>query len=340
MKIISREFLPISTVSVHAATIAYFKDHFIYAWFGGSREGAQDVAIYLYNLNNDKKTIIIGGNDSIPRWNPILMPIKDKLYLFTKAGLFCDRWQTFVHDITNWSNNITNKEIMNTANVLPAGLNGPVKTRPIIIDDNIYCGGSVETIYDWSSYIECYKYINGKISYNWRSNPLFLKDKQTYQDFNGVTRLSLGVIQPSLWLDKNNKMKCLMRSSRNLGKIYYSKKLELDYPYENVWDTPIPTNLPNPNSGIDTIYINEKLYIIYNPSEINRFPLIISQIDQVDDTGEFIVKDALIIKDEVVEKNPFISQELSYPYVTGHEGKIHLVYTYGRTCIENVVIEV
>jgi predicted neuraminidase len=207
MRIISREFLPTTTPSVHAATMAFFKGHPVYAWFAGSREGAADVAIHLYNLNNDKKIIIIGGNDGIPRWNPVLMPINDKLFLFTKAGLFCDRWTTYIHNITTWPNDITNKEIVNTANMLPAGLNGPVKTRPIIKANTIWCGSSTETIYDWTSWIEQYRYDGRNFAYEGRSNPLFLKDKKIYQDFNGVTRSSLGVIQPSLWIDKNDKMK-------------------------------------------------------------------------------------------------------------------------------------
>lgn len=339
MKILSREFLSTTTPSVHAATMAFFKDHPVYAWFGGSREGAPDVAIYLNNLNGDNKTIIIGGNDSIPRWNPILMSIGDKLFLFIKAGLFCDRWQTFVYDITNWTSNITNREIAASANMLPAGLNGPTKTKPIIVDDNIYCGSSVETIYDWSSYEEVYRYHNKSFSFIGRSNPLFLKNKQTYQDFNGVTRSSLGVIQPSIWVDQNHNRHCFMRASRNLGRIYYSKYSWLSGELSFVWDNPRPTNLPNPNSGIDTVYMDDRLYLVYNPSETNRNPLVISQINQVGETSEFGIEDTLIIKDEVVEKNPFISPELSYPYMVGQDGKLHLVYTYGRIKIEHVIIE-
>ena len=341
MRILSREFLPTATPSVHAATMAFFNGYPVYAWFGGSREGAQDVAIYLNNLNGSNKTIIIGGNDSIPRWNPILMPIKDKLFLFIKSGIFCDRWSTSIYDITNWTSDIINKEIRSYENILPAGLNGPVKTKPIIVDDMIYCGSSVETIYDWSSYEEVYKYNGKSFSFVNRSNPLFIKEKPIYQDFNGVTRASLGVIQPSIWIDKDGRRNCFMRSSRPLGKIYYSKHSELAAPYDNVWDTPIPTNLPNPNSGIDTIYIDEKLYVIYNPSETNRFPLVISQIDQVGNTSEFEIKNTLEIKDEVVEKSPFISPELSYPYCCKDEkGNINCVYTYGRTKIEHVVVEI
>jgi predicted neuraminidase len=341
MKILERRFLPIKTKTVHAASIEFFNDHPVFSWFGGTREGNGDVRIFIYNLNDDGETITIGSEDNVPRWNPVLFAFNNKLLLFEKAGMFCDRWNSYIHDITNWTSDITNKEILNTATILPAGLNGPVKTSPLIVDNNIYCGSSVETACDWSSYIESYKYNNGHFSYSGRSNPLFLKNKQVYQDFNGITRTSLGVIQPTLWLDKNNKMKCLMRSSRNLGKIYYSKKLELNNPYENIWTDPIPTNLPNPNSGIDTIYIGDKLYIVYNPSETNRYPLVVSRVEQVGDTNEFIVKDTLMIKDEVVEKSPFISQELSYPYCCiGENGNINCVYTYGRVCIEHVVISV
>lgn len=339
MKILSREFLPVTTPSVHAATMAFFKGHPVFSWFGGSREGAPDVAIYLNNLNGDGKTIVIGGNDSIPRWNPILMPVGEKLFLFTKSGLFCDRWQTFVHDITSWDNSITNKEIRETYKLLPAGLNGPTKTKPIIIDDSIYCGSSVETIYDWTSYIESYKYINNSFVYSSRSNPLFLKDKHVYQDFNGVTRSSLGVIQPSIWVDENREMHCFMRSSRDLGKIYYSKHSNISSPYEDVWDTPIATNIPNPNSGVDTVYVNGKLYLVYNPSETERAPLVISQIDHAKNIGEFELRESIKVRNEVVEKSPFISPELSYPYMVEQDGKLHLVYTYGRFKIEYIVAE-
>lgn len=337
MEIIEREFLPSKTRSVHAATIEFFNDHPVFSWFGGSREGMGDVSIYLYNLHGKKDMLVIGDNDIIPRWNPILTKVKSSLFLFTKAGMFCDRWNTFIHDITNWTEGITNKEISGTATVLPAGLNGPVKTKPIIIDDVMYCGSSVETMYDWSSYIEAYDVCYEDFSFLGRSNPIFVSEKKIFLD-QGVTKKTLGIIQPSLWYDaKKNKMKAFFRSSKGLGWIYYSETNDEDY---MLWSEPKPTNLQNPNSGMDVVCHNGDLYLAYNPSDEFRYPLVVSKIvqDEVDKTV-FITIETLEIRDNVSENNPFITQELSYPNMVERNGMLHLLYTYGRCKIEYIKIK-
>lgn len=340
MKIIDRKFLPVTTRSAHAATIAFFKDHPVFAWFGGSREGAFDVAIYLNNLKGDGETISIGDDDQMPRWNPILFPLKNKLFLFEKAGVFCDRWQTFIHDITDWDNGITKKEIKGTMSVLPSGLNGPVKTKPLHIEekDLILCGSSVETFYDWTSYIEEYEVKGRHFSFKERSKPLHIKEKHDFTHTNGVTTKTLGVIQPSLWMEKDRSIKAFFRSSHGLGKIYISTATISEDGKSYQWTTPKPTNFDNPNSGIDTIYFNDNLYLVYNPYKNTRQPLVISKIKQNGCT-QFEEEDSLIIRNEVTEDFPFITQELSYPYIVEHKGLLHLVYTYGRKTIEYVVIE-
>jgi predicted neuraminidase len=340
MEIIDRYFLPTKTRSVHAASMAFYKDHPIFSWFGGTKEGAGDVSIYLYNLNGEKDTITIGDNDIIPRWNPVLVNVKEKLFLFTKSGMFCDRWQTFVHNISNWTVGITNKEIVATASCLPAGLNGPVKTKPIIIRDVMYCGSSVETMYDWASYIESYDIAYSDLSYLGRSNPMSLSEKKTYIDHGGVTKKTLGIIQPTLWYDeKNDKMKAFFRSSKGLGWIYYSETHDEDY---MLWsDEPEPTNLQNPNSGIDIVCCKNELYLAHNPSDKFRYPLVVSKIVQDEkDKTIFNTIDTLEIRDNVSENNPFITQELSYPYMVERDGMLHLLYTYGRAMIEYVVVKI
>jgi predicted neuraminidase len=342
MEVLERRFLPSTTNSVHAASIAFFRDHPVFSWFGGTKEGMSDVAIYVYNLNNNGTTIVIGDKDVIPRWNPILVSIKDNLILFEKSGMFCDRWQTFVHDISNWSDDITKKEIEESKIVLPAGLNGPVKSCPIVIDDELVCGSSVETMYDWSSYIETYKipYVQtNNLRFVYRSNPLHVPSKHAYQDpFSGKSCRSLGIIQPTLWRT-GSVLHAFMRSSRGLGKIYYARG---DVGF-NAWDNAIPTNLDNPNSAVDVAYFNDRLFLVHNPDTLHRNPLVLSEIGMMQaKNGGMIctITDQILITENVDEKTPLISRELSYPYMIEYGGNLHIVYTYGRSKIEYVVVKV
>lgn len=348
MKILKRRFLPTKTKAVHAASIEFFNDHPVFSWFGGTREGGGDVRVFIYNLNGDGETITIGSEDNIPRWNPVLFAFKDKLLLFEKAGMFCDRWQTFVHDISKWSNDISEKEIRETAQILAAGLNGPVKTKPIVVqdkfsNDEFLCGSSIETMYDWSSYIEQYRIFSGKVTLTERSWPLSVA-KKTYTDISG-TKKTLGIIQPTLWRDLENPngpngINAFFRASSGLEKIYVARSSTDINSGRRIWTTPVPTNLLNPNSGIDTVVYKDKLYLVYNPSQDKREPLVISRIEEDSkDNSFFHEEETLVIKERVIEESPFISRELSYPYMIEHKGLFYLVYTYGRVGIELVVIE-
>lgn len=326
MKIIERRFLNVNTKSCHAATMAFYKNNPVFSWFGGSREGDPDCSIYIQY--NDKVMALM--NQGVPKWNPILFPHEDKLFLFFKSGFFCDRWQTFLFDISS----IVEGNIHSNISMLPAGLNGPVKTKPIVKNGLIYCGSSVETIYDWTSYIESYLYDKKSetLIFANRSSPLTTY-KRTYKDSNGVNKHSLGIIQPSLWIDKTGNINAFFRSSRGLGSIYYSCSKDEK---NELWSQPLPTRFDNPNSGIDTVYMNGNLYLVYNPSKDVRIPLVVSHLeDQL-----FETMDSITVSDGISEKELVNSNELSYPYMIGHDGKLHLVYTRGRSKIEYVIIEV
>ena len=337
MKIENREFLPKRSLSCHAASICFHPNgHPVFSWFEGTREGNSDVVIRLYNLNNDQKSILIGNRDVVPRWNPILFTFGQKIYLFEKMGEFCDRWQTLLHDITDWSNEITAKQIVDGAQIIPAGLNGPVKTKPLQYGNFIYCGSSVETFMDWASYIECYLYMDGKFSPYFRTNPLKTGKKHYQSPYNGATSLSLGIIQPSLWLDKDGNMNAFFRASYGLGRIFHSKTNRFGIAMDNEhkhWSEPRPIDIDNPNSSIDTVYINDRLFLICNPVKIGRNPLVLFELD-----SQFSPIDSLVITDEIRETT--ISGECSYPYMVEKDGKIHIVYTYGRSKIEYIVVAI
>lgn len=218
--------------------------------------------------------------------------------------------------------------------MLPAGLNGPVKTKPIVSSGKIYCGSSVETILDWTSYIEQYVFANDCFTFYDRSEPLYV-NKRTVENQAGMRMTTKGIIQPSLWIS-NGQINAFFRSSTGLGKIYHSKIYEEEI-YEELWTSPKPTKLSNPNSGIDTIYANDKLYLIYNPSESERDPLHIAELDD-----NFNIVDTLEIE-KLSELGPFtdgcLTRELSYPYAVCDDENIHLVYTYGRSKIKYCKIQ-
>ena len=102
-----------------------------------------------------------------------------------------------------------------------------------------------------------------------------------------------------------------------------------------VWSKPEPTELPNPNSGIDTVRFDEKTYLIYNPDESRRAPLVLAQV-----SDEHEVIDQITIRDGIEEGDPTNTRELSYPYMIENDGILHLVYTYGRSNIEYVKIQI
>ena len=256
--------------------------------------------------------------------------------MFEKLGIFCDRWQTFVHDVTDWTPDTPEKEKRATAQIIPAGLNGPVKTRPVADpnDSNyVVCGSAVETLADWTSYFECYRINNKRWEFFNRSYPLVVPEKVQYVDGNGRAKSTQGIIQPAIWVDDCENLNAFFRSSGGLDNLYYHGQDTEQYP--------TPTNLPNPNSSVDVATVGDRLFLASNPSSSMRFPLVVQEIEKVSNT-EFKVIDEISIREDIDEgESPQVVKSFSYPYMIEHNGQLHLVYTYGgRKKIEYVVINV
>jgi len=328
VQIVDRKFLNVETPTCHASSIVFFKNEPIYTWFGGIREGLSDSTVYIQFRNK----VIAIVYKQLAQWNPILFSYKKELFLFIKVGKFCDSWQTFIYNISNIFEEDFDLFSIDPQ-ILPAGLNGPTKSKPIIDDRSIYCGSSTETFCNWTSTIEVYKIENGQFAIDYRTLPLTVENIM-YQDIYGRDKLTSGIIQPSLWVSKIKSKKvfhAFFRSSRGLGKIYHSFWDSREDKME--WSKPQATKLPNPNSGIDTVFYDGRLFLVYNPSEKCRYPLVIHELNE-----EFEVKDELIITEKIGINEKVHSNELSYPYMIEHGGKLYLTYTYGRTQIETVEI--
>jgi len=321
MKIVHREFMPSRTNSVHAASVEFYNDIPYFAWFGGMREGFPDSSIYIQKLDNQYEFDI----GQIAQWNPILVKMQDRLVLFSKVGQFCDRWNTLVNDITD-IDNINCLEKFSNYSVLPAGLNASVKTRPIEFEDSWYFGASTETFMNWNSYIERYYVDPVEDFFKNPSSCLvsnFLIPKWTLGEKALSSPRNKGLIQPALWWGEIGP-EAFMRS--DLGYIYYWS------PFENY---AIQTQFENPNSGIDVVKHNGFLYLAYNPSKESRVPLHVAKIKQ--DEEHFEIIETIVIGDKVIKEA--LTNELSYPYMIEHDGRLHLTYTNGRCKIEYVVID-
>ena len=312
--IVSEEFLYENAPfpSCHASTIVETNSGLVAAFFGGTREGDQDVGIWLTRHVDGKWTAPaevangIDGDQRFPTWNPVLFKTKpDQLALFYKVGPSPSRWwgmlKTSTDDGKSWSE----------ATRLPQDILGPVRNKPIALHGKLLCGSSTE--HDgWRVHFE----IADSDLKSWqRIGPI--NDGKTF-----------GVIQPTILQWPNGRLLALCRSQQNRIVQTWSDD------QGQTWSELEKTDLPNPNSGIDGVTLkNGTQLLIYNhtirngPSPHGREMLnVATSVDGKSWNA------ALVLEKE--------KGEFSYPSViqTG-DGKVHILYTYQRKQIKHVVVD-
>ena len=130
--------------SAHASTIVETKGGLVAAWFGGTREGADDVGIWLtryVKLRWEPPIEVANGIQAdgtrYPCWNPVLFEMPDStLALFYKVGPSPQRWWGMVR--TSGDGGVT----WTGASRLPDGILGPIKNKPVRVSDNVIIAGS------------------------------------------------------------------------------------------------------------------------------------------------------------------------------------------------------
>ncbi|MCX8109073.1 MAG: exo-alpha-sialidase, partial [Verrucomicrobiae bacterium] len=134
--------------SCHASTIVETPEGLVAAWFGGSREGAPDVSIWLArNTGNGWEPaeevangIDLKANIRYPCWNPVLFLRRNKqLLLFYKVGPSPEEWWAIVKMSPDYGKSWTRTKR------LPSGFIGPVRNKPVeLINGTLLCGSSTE----------------------------------------------------------------------------------------------------------------------------------------------------------------------------------------------------
>ncbi len=293
--------------SCHASTLIETEPgRLLAAWFGGKDEGAKDVQIWGSRFDGSKWSApeVLGTEPGQPCWNPVLFKTaKGALRLWYKAGPSPQTWTGFARKSADAGKTWSRWEMM------PAGLYGPVRAKPIQLrDGTILAGTSVESHRCWTPYVD-------------RS----ADDGETWLRSNAYNvKGSHGQIQPTLFEAGDGRIVALMRS-KDPRKVCRSESADGGKTF-----TPAePTELPNPSAGIDAVRTRAgDVFLIYNPTPILRTPISLARST---DEGKTWAKVADL------EREP---GEYSYPaMVETADGKLAITYTWRRTHIKFVTAD-
>ena len=301
--------------SCHASTIEETPSGMVAAWFGGTYEKHKDVGIWVSRQENGAWTIPVEVADGVqndtlryPSWNPVLYYQNDTLVLFFKIGPNCADWWgemiTSTDDGKTWSEPLR----------FPDDIWGPIRNKPVLLEDGtLLCPSSTE--YDgWRVHME------------WTSD--LGKTWDRTEAMNDGAALS--AIQPAILLHEEGKLQILCRTRQD--RIYSSWSEDQG----KTWTALEPTGLPNNNSGIDAVTLDD-----------GRHVLVYSHIDRAATEDRRNRLHVAISDDGInwsavaaLEDDTDTGHEYSYPAVIqASDGKVHITYTWRRELIRHVVMD-
>lgn len=298
------------TDSCHASTVLPLPDGTVVsAWFGGTKEGNDDVKIWVSVRENGKwaepYSVAVDG-EALPHWNPVLFLRENgEIILYFKYGKPIPMWVTYYAISKDGGKSFSKPQVL-----VPGdndGGRGPVKNKAIRLSDGtVVAPASKETLKkSWKCFVDISK-----------------DDGLTFEHSNFVLRSkkdgkTVGMIQPTLWEDEKG-LHMLIRT--NAGHIYRSDSRNMGKTWCKAYETP----MGNPNSGIDIVKMDDgTLVLIMNPIFENwgdRAPLVLMASTDGGDTFEEI------FKCEPTEGD----HEFSYPAMVADGNILHITYTHQR----------
>lgn len=292
----------------HASTIVESGPNLVAAWFGGEREGAPDVGIWVSRRNaagwSQPCEVATGRQPDgarLPCWNPVLFqPRNGALMLFYKVGPEPRSWWGMV--LQSGDSGVT----WGSPRRLPEGILGPIKNKPEQLKDGTLLCPSSREDHGWQVFFE-------------RTPDL----GATWQRVGPVNSThAFDAIQPSLLVHTNGAWQALCRTRNGRIAQVWSNDGGL------TWSPMTATVLPNPNSGIDAVTLRDgRLLVVYNRARFHRSPLNVA-ISADGNRWEDVL---------VLENGP---GEFSYPAVIQTaDGRVHITYTYRRESIKHVTLD-
>lgn len=318
--------------SCHASTVVELRNgDWLAAWFGGSGEGKPDVAIWgaRHTKAGWSAPFLMVREPKIAAWNPVLFHTRDgRLWLYYKFGPVVAGWtgarMISTDDGATWSK----------PEHLPAGILGPIRAKPLVMEDGtVVSGSSVESYHAWAAWIE--RSTDNGLHFE-KHGPYTLPDSAiralTGSPLNGTNQAigtidpeqTTGLIQPTVIQVAGKHLRFYARSSSNIGRICISDSYDAGI----TWSTPRALDLPNPNSGIDIVHLRDGRYVLIdNPVTDGRSPLALA-----------VSQDGITFRQfRTLENEP--GMEFSYPaLIQLRNGDLLATYTWHRTRIRSVEI--
>lgn len=303
--------------SCHAATIAESdQGHLVAAWFGGTHERHPDVCIYVSRKIDGKWTepqeVADGVQEDgsrLPTWNPVLYQVPGgELQLYYKIGPKPSAWQGWMK--TSPDGGVTWSEAI----MLPEGNVGPVKNKPVLLENGTLLAASSTEGDGWKVHFEATRDFG-----------------KTWEIIGPINDgKTIKAIQPSILDHGDGKLQILCRSRNRAIVESWSED------YGKTWSPLAKSSLPNNNSGTDAVTLSDGRHVlVYNhvlpPGDKvkgPRTPLHLS----VSKNGKTWFA-ALVLEDSPIS-------QYSYPSVMqSSDGMLHVVYTWRRERIKYVKID-
>lgn len=323
-RVLQNEFLEAAppVPEVHASTLVEAADGtLVAAWFGGTKEGNDDVSIYVSTRRGAAPwaagRIVAEGTAAdgrrYPTWNPVLhRTADDRLLLFFKTGPSPEKW---------WGEVIVSRDHGRTwteRRRLPDGILGPIKNKPIrLANGTLLCPTSVE--YDAKHWVVRMEFTDESLA-KWTATP----------DFGDPRKL--GAIQPAILQHRDGRLQALCRSSVRVMAQSWSTD------GGRTWSPLEPTEIFMPNSGIDALTLRDGTFLlVYNPSEKNadpkswgeRRPLLVAH------STDGRAWRTVATLDTLPNRHGY-----AYPaIIQAQDGRVHITYTWNRARMKHVILE-
>ncbi len=331
----------------HSATICETTaGDLVSAFFGGTREGAPDVCIYVCRKDKGSNTWtkpalaadgVLSATVRKACYNPVLYQQPDgPLFLFYKIGKNVADWTGYLKMSKDggrtWSQ----------AYQLPEGYLGPIKNKIVDVDGKAIAPSSTETG-GWKVHFEIAEERGRKthivgpleaekavLTQDMVDNKNKTEAKVDIEGGENSNATTIQAIQPSILTHKDGRLQILCRTRNGrIATAWSSDKGE-------TWSPLSLTNLPNNNSGTDAVTLKDgRQVLVYNAVATPpgakkgvRTPLNIA-----------ISKDGVHWKMIMTLEDSPVSQ-YSYPsIIQSKDGNIHIVYTWRRQRIKYMEIK-